>query len=467
MKMKNKKNTYSKLTLLLGFIFALTSSCERDLSENVEFAAFPKNADVFIDGFSGGLDYFPFAGSKLNAFSVDDEVKYSGEASMRLDVPNFGDPEGAYAGAIFPDATGRDLTDYDALTFWAKSSQAGTINEIGFGNDFGENKFVVTKRNMRISTFWRKYIIPIPDPSKLTLEKGMFWYAEGPENNDGYTIWVDDIKYEKLGTIAQPRPRILNGIDVEQTAFLGSPITLTGLTQTFNLGSGLNETVNAAPSYYTFESSDIEVARISELGEVSIVGIGSAVITATLNGVLAEGSLTVNSGGGFNLAPTPTRNPSDVISIFSDAYVNVPVDFYNGFWEPFQTTQSADFTVNGDNILSYTNFNFVGNQFANPTVDATEKSNLHINMYIPDDIPPNLDFLISLVDFGADRVEGGGDDTRQQIFFNSSDFVADTWSTLEISITLANRNNMGLIIYENVNGSPLANFYLDNIYFYK
>ena len=151
--MKNKKDIYLKITLLLGFIFIVSSSCERETSDDVEFATFPKNAEVFIDGFSGGLDYFPFAGSKLNAFSVDNEVKYKGEASMRLDVPNFGDPEGAYAGAIFPDTAGRDLSDYDALTFWAKASQAGTINEIGFGNDFGENKYLVTKANLRISTF--------------------------------------------------------------------------------------------------------------------------------------------------------------------------------------------------------------------------------------------------------------------------------------------------------------------------
>ena len=465
-KMKNVKNTYSKITLLFVFaVFATIVSCERELSEDVEFAGFGTNSEVYIDGFSGGLEYLPFGGSVLNAFSVDEETKYEGTSAMRFDVPRVGDPAGSYAGAIFPDFTGRDLSSYDALTFWAKGTVPGTINEIGFGTDFGENKYQVGT-SVVLTTNWRKYIIPIPDASKLIQEKGMFWYAEGPENGLGYTFWIDELKYEKLGNIAQPRPKIFNGLDVEQTAFLGSPITITGLTQTFNMGSGLNQTVNAAPSYYTFESSDIEVARVSELGEVSIVGIGNAVITASLNGVLAQGSLTVNSVGSFNLAPTPTRDPSEVISIFSDVYTNVPVDFYNGFWEPFQTTESADFAISGDNILSYTNFNFVGNQFANPTVDATAHPNLHLNMYIPDNIPSNLDFLISVVNFGPDGVDGGGDDTRQQIFFNSSDFVADTWSTLEISLDLADRSKLGLIIYENVNGSPLTSFYLDNIYFY-
>ena len=51
---------------------------------------------------------------------------------------------------------GRDLSGYDALTFWAKATQAGTINEIGFGNDFGENKFLVSPKNLRITTNWTK-----------------------------------------------------------------------------------------------------------------------------------------------------------------------------------------------------------------------------------------------------------------------------------------------------------------------
>jgi len=464
--MKNLKYIYLKITLLLGFIVAVSIGCEREVSDEVAFASFPKTAEVFIDGFSGGLEYLPFGGSVLNAFTVDKEIKYKGSASMRFDVPNVGDPAGAYAGAIFPDFTGRDLSGYDALTFWAKGTVPGTINEIGFGNDFGENKFMVTMPNVQLTTNWRKYIIPIPDPDKLTLEKGMFWYAEGPENGYGYTFWIDELKFEKLGTIAQPQPAIFNGADIVQQTFTGIDITIEG-TQTFNLGSGINQTVLAAPSYFTFSSTDVDVARVSELGVVSILGAGTATITATLGGVKAKGSLTIESSGSFELAPIPTRDPSKVTSIFSDTYTNVPVDFFNGYWEPYQTTQSADFVAEGNHILSYTDFNFVGNQFTNPTVDASQKSNLHINMYIPGEVPANMDFLITIVDFGADKTEGGGDDTRQQVFFNKSIWTANTWITLEFPITLTNKNSIGQIIYENINFSSLRNFYLDNIYFYS
>lgn len=464
--MKNIKFIYLKITLLSAFIFTVTTGCERDLSDEVEFASYPNTAEVFIDGFSGGLQYSPFSGSKFSAFSVDDEVKYKGSASMRFDVPNYGDPEGAYAGAIFPDATGRDLSGYDALTFWAKGSQSATINEVGFGNDFNENKYLVTLKNLSLTTNWVKYTIPLPDPYKLTFEKGMFWYAEGPENDKGYTFWIDELKFEKLGTVAQPQPSIFNGADILQKSFIGVDLIIEG-TQTFNLASGINQTVSAAPSYFTFTSTNVDVARVSELGIVTVVGAGSATITATLGGVKAAGSLTIESLGSFPQPPIPTRDPSNVVSVFSDTYTNISVDFFNGYWEPYQTTQSADFIADGNHILNYTDFNFVGNQFANPTVDASQKSNIHINMYIPGEVPANMDFLITIVDFGADKADGGGDDTRQQVFFNKAIWTANTWITLEFPITMTNKNAIGQIIYENINFSSLTNFYLDNIYFYK
>lgn len=471
--MKAKKYYNFKMMLLSMLVFGITS-CERNLSDEAVFATNPNTGQVFIDGFSGGLQYFPFLGSKQDAFTVDFTEKYAGSSAMRFDVPVFGVN---YAGANFPTTGARDLRGYDALTFWAKGTQGASINEIGFGldGDTDENLYQVTKNNLAITTNWVKYTIPIPDPSKLDAVKGVFWYAEGAQNaNDegGYTFWIDELKYEKLGNLGQPQPRIMNGEDVVEQAFKGTTINLAdkGLTQTFNLASGVNQTVSAAPSYFTFSSTDNDVARVSELGIVSIVGNGTAKITALLGGVKALGSLSIETLGQFQFAPIPTLDPSKVTSIFSDAYTNVNVDFFNGFWEPFQTTKSADFTLDGDNILSYTDFNFVGTQFANPTVDASDKSTLHINMLIPADIPADLDFLITIKDFGRDGEENGVNDSTQQVFFYADDFEANTWSTFEIPITLTNKGNIGLIIYENINNpstSSIASFYLDNIYFHN
>jgi len=468
--MKTSKKLFLKITKPLALLLLVNLGCERDISDEAVQATFSTNRIIFSDTFSAGLEYYPYLDSKFEAFSVDTEVKYQGTASMRFDVPNEGDRNGAYAGAIFRDDNGgRDLSKYDALTFWAKASKAATINDIGFGQDFGQNKFQVSKRGLRLTTNWVKYTIPIPDASKLKQEKGMFWYAEGPENGDGYSFWIDELQFEKLGTIAQPRPSILNGDNISVNTFIGVNINVADLNQTFNLGTGEDISISSAPGYFIFTSSNPSVASVSETGVVEVLSAGNSVITATLDGVEAKGSLTINSIGSFVFAPTPVRDSNNVVSIFSDHYPNTPVDFFNGYWQPYQTTQSADFSIQGDNFLNYTNFNFVGIQFANPTLNLTDKSNLHFNMYIPNAVPSNFDFLVTIVDFGPDKVNGGGDDTRQQLFVRKSpSIVADSWITVEFSLNgLTPRNNVGLIIFENINFSSLRNLYLDNIYFYK
>jgi hypothetical protein len=94
-----------------------------------------------------------------------------------------------------------------------------------------------------------KYIIPIPDASKLRAERGLFWYAEGAEMV--VTFWIDELKFEKLGTIAQPRPSISNGQDKVETQFKGNSVMANyGLTQTFNLESGLNQTVTSTRLFF-------------------------------------------------------------------------------------------------------------------------------------------------------------------------------------------------------------------------
>jgi len=471
LKMKTLKYIYTKNTLLFALTFMVFAGCERDISEDATFATFAKTPEIFMDAPIGmGSDfYFPYLGSKPTAWSVDEEVSYEGSASMRFDVPNDDDVEGNYAGAIFKvDGAGRNLTDYDALTFWAKASQGVSIGEFGFGEDFGENKYQATITNVSLGTNWTKYIIPIPDASLLVNERGMFRYAAGTQDTGGsaYTFWIDNLQFEKLGTIAQPQPKILNGENQFTQTVNGATIMLSGLTQTFNLASGLNQTIHVAPSYFAFTSSNPNIASVDEFGVITVLATGNTVITATLGTIDAAGSLTLESLGEFDFAPTPTLDPSLVISIFSDAYTNVPVDFYNGYWQPYQTTESADFLINGDNVLNYTNFNFVGTSFSSPTVDATEMTNMHFDIFIPGAIDPGAQLRITLRDFGNDQVDGGGDDTDLVTTFTTSTLAGNTWNSINIPLSLANKNNMGLIIYENL-GSNLTNFYVDNIYFYE
>jgi hypothetical protein len=477
--MKKNKYNYSKVSLFLGLVLTAIVGCERSPSDDVAFATLPTSGEVFSDGFTSGLDYFPFEGSYFQAFTVDKETKLKGSASMRFDVPTVGDPSGAYAGAIYRLASGRDLSGYDALTFWAKGTQPGLINEIGFGQDFGENKYLVTT-NLQLTTNWKKYTIAIPDASKLIAERGMFWYAEGPENDKGYTFWIDELKFEKLGTIAQPRPSIVNGQDKVETQFLGNSISMAnyGLTQTFNLESGVNQTVTAAPAYFSFKSSNVEVARVSEAGILTMVGPGTSKITATLGNVKATGSLTVNVPGIFPVAPVPTLAQNNVISIFSDKYTNVPVNYYNGYWAPYQTTKGEQTIINGQNVINYTDFNFVGTQLTTP-LDISQMTHFSVDIMMLE-LPTDIDLLLTFKNensaattFQQNRIGQNYQlDPRAPVVYPSANFKAGVWSTIKVPIrptseTSLDKTGVNLIIIENIKSSKVKTIYIDNMYFYK
>lgn len=444
------------------FVVLLLMGCEREL-DDLQPATFPENPEVFIDGFSGGLNYSAFGGSVPTAFDVDNDVTYNNsKASMRFDVPNAGDPEGAYAGGVFSTEVPRDLSGYNALTFWAKATQGASLDLIGFGNDMGASTYQVTVSGLNVSTTWKKYIIPIPDPSRLTAERGMFFYSVGPVDGVGYSFWIDELKFENLGTIAHPQFGILNGQNQVETAFVGVSKTIGGLTSSFNMPTGINQEIKIAPAYFEFESSNPSIASVDAAGKITVTGgPGDATVTATVGGETVDGSLTVQSQGEYQHAPAPTHPSENVISLFSNAYANVPVNYYNGYWQPYQTTGSADFEVSGDHVLHYTDFNFVGIEFSSPTIDASAMTHLHVDIFIPNVLTSNAQLSIEVVDFGADV---SGTVTR-----TITPAQSQQWVSFDIPFSnfsgLSTRTNLAQIIFVDVNNN-ISNFYADNIYFY-
>ena len=486
--MKTKKYIYSKITFFLGLILITTIACERALSEDALDATFSTNPDVYIDGFSSGLDYQPFGNSFQEAFSVDTETKYLGTSSMRFDIPKFGV---GYGGANFPVSTPRDLSEYDALTFWAKGSIAADINKIGFGiNGDNKNKYRVTRSNLQINTQWRKYIIPLPDASKLTAVKGVFWYAEGAENSSdegGYTFWIDEMKYEKLGTIGQPRPTILNGNQEVVTSVNGAVANINNFTQTFNLGSGDDVTLNITPNYFDFVSTDINVVKNTVpvfnndnwLAAASIIGAGTTEITASLNGTMASGSLTVNSIGDFESAPTPISLQDNVISIFSDAYTNVPLDFLISNYEPYQITTGSTFQITSntttDNILNYSNFNFVGIEFVKDgkLIDGSSMENLHVDFFVPGNLAAGAAVKIKLRNVGVNGVVDNDSDGRPAIDDTEITKIvalpsSGNWVSVDFDISgFSTKEELGQIVFDSTGNSTPSSFFVDNVYFWK
>jgi hypothetical protein len=459
-------NSISKLFTILVLVITI-NSCSKDL-DDLQPATFPAIGEVFINEFSAGLEYAAFGGSDVRAFKVVRDEVYDGDAAMRFAVPDVGDPAGAYAGGAFFVEGGRNLSGFDALTFWAKASKSANIDIIGFGNDLGENKYVASITDVAVNTNWKQYIIPIPDPSVLTQEKGLFFYSEGPENGLGYTFWIDEVKFEKLGTLGQFEPGIKDKQDAQIGAETGQNIPVDGLVLTVNLPTGIDQKINVAPRYFNFSSSNTSVATVSRDGIATILDAGTSVITAKLGEIDALGSLTITSTGEPFLppkAPVPTRNQDSVISLWCNVYNDVNVDTWDANYQ-FSNAEVDFVQVDGDDIIRYRNLNFVGIEFKNPTINITSMTHFHMNIYTPDptDLPAN--FKVLLADAGPNNNLGDSDDKLHELTFTSPTLVTNNWVTIDVPLSnftgLTTRANLVQMVLS----GTLPNVFVDNVYFY-
>jgi len=464
-----KRNIFYQTITFFTIISSLFfTSCERD-PNILGPADYPDIPEVFIDGFSSGLNYAAFGGSKVTAFDVVTDVKYKGTRSMRIEVPDFEDPQGAYAGGAYFTNVGRNLSGYDALTFWAKASQPANIDIVGIGNDLGQSKNLATISGLAVNTNWQKYIIPVPDPRRFTQERGMFFYSEGPENNKGYTIWFDEVQFEKLGTIAYPRPSILEGQDQNTVAILGQTLNIGGTFVIFNMPDGTDQRVDVSPSYFTYSSSNESVATVNENGQISIVGLGTAKVTAKFGSTNAAGSITITIEESPERAPVPTVPAENVISLFSNAYTNVPVDTWATGWL-YSTAVLNEIQIEGDDVKLYTNLNFNGIEFASQTIDATQMTHFHMDIWTPNSTTPPAAFKVLLVDFGADGVFGGGDDVSSEVTFTANTtppLATKQWVQLDIPMSAFSGLTTKAHLAQLVISGDLSTVYVDNVYFYK
>ena len=155
-----------------------------------------------------------------------------------------------------------------------------------------------------------------------------------------------------------------------------------------------------------------------------------------------------------------------MISVFSDVYTNVDVDYYNGFFAPFQTTLggSPPLDVNGDAVINYTDLNFVAiGTFQDVTsVNATDMTHLHIDIKVNEAIGAGDFITVQLLN------SVGNNETSGSVRFEADTFTTDQWVSLDIPLAdfgLADRTQIGLLFF--VTDATISDIFVDNIYYYK
>ncbi len=149
-------------------------------------------------------------------------------------------------------------------------------------------------------------------------------------------------------------------------------------------------------------------------------------------------------------APTPTVAPGNVMSIFSDAYTNLPNTNFNPNWG--QSTVVTQPLINGNTTLKYANLNYQGTNLGSTDgtpQDFSAYSYLHVDYWTADATSLQL-FLI----------EPGPNE-------RSYDFTVSTNTWVSTDIPLADYISQGLPMSNIFQMKVVGNgtVYLDNIYF--
>lgn len=420
---------------------------------------------VFDDAFATGFTPNAFDTSVYTSLSVDSTKARSGARSIRLAVPAAA--SGYSGGAVLASAP-QDLSRTNALVFWACASRDSSFDELGFGLNFDPypSTYRVTLRDLPLGTEWTRHALPIPDPAKLREERGVFWWAD--VDPVAYTAWLDDVKFDAIDPAALAVVPAIG--TATRTILVGGAAQVGGRVDYRDL-DGTPRSI-AAPGYFAFRSSDSTVATVDATGRVTGVKLGHAVVTAKVGAIAATGGIPVDVVSALPTEPAtaparPTAPEADVISLWSAAYANHPVDTWRTSWS---VAALSEVTVGADVVKRYTGLDYAGIEFAGANaVDATSMTGFHLDVWSPN----ATQVRVKLVDYGADAVVGGGDDSEHELALDGDsvpDVAAGSWVSLELPLArfagLASRAHLGLLV---LSASPAgsATLYVDNVYFHR
>ena len=159
----------------------------------------------------------------------------------------------------------------------------------------------------------------------------------------------------------------------------------------------------------------------------------------------------------------PSLPASDVISMFSGAYTNVPVGTWDTNWQ-YSTAEDSEYSVDGNVAKMYAALNFVGIDFSSLTVDASDMTHLHLDVFAP----VGTNFRVKIVAFNGN---GGLVIGQSELTFDATTtpaFTAGDWSALDIPLEdfglTAPLDHVGQLVLSTDDAQLVL---VDNIYWHR
>jgi hypothetical protein len=278
------------------------------------------------------------------------------------------------------------------------------------------------------------------------------------------TMYIDNIYFYRA-PVDPATDATLSDLQVDGATINGFSPGTTSYTYEVSSGAPVVPQITSATTTQTGAS----VTTITQAS--SIPGDATVLVTAQDNSTTKTYTVSFVAVGPAVAAPTPpARDPSNVLSIYSDAYTNIDIDDFD-FGLCTNIPAVEENTIAGNLTQRYLGPGCQGIDFQNSRIDASTFTNLHFDFYTDDAIVGAV-FNLKLVDWAGNPTEVGS--TGLEVIFNggtSPALVANEWVSVDVDIT-----SLGGMVLGNLTRSDVAQIHItsnlprawyDNLYLYK
>lgn len=344
--------------------------------------------------------------------------------------------------------------EYLHIDIWTSTATNVKVSPINNGS--GASEFLVNVP--LVNGGWSSVDLPKSAFTGMTWDSVFQMKFDGQGGTTPSTIYLDNIYFWKTA-VNPASDATLSDLKVNGTTVTGfSPSTTT---YTFSVPQG----TTTVPQITTATTTNASATKV--ITQATAIP-GSATVVVTSQNATATKTYTVNyifDGPGVAAPNPPARNATDVISLFSNAYTNIPIDAWSAPWDD---SNISDLQVAGNDTKKITFTNFIGIDFsgAGHHIDASTFTHFHMDIWTDTADLVGKVFNLKFSQWGGTS----GEVSALELPLNTGTtpaLVSGQWLSIDVPLSSWSNNTNRNDIAQFVITSNLGVVYFDNLYLYK
>lgn len=434
----------NKISLFIMLIASLFGFSQPTTNAPTPTKASTDVISVFSNAYTNvATNYNPFWGQTGTVNPAFEAV--SGSGNNVLVYSNFN-----YQGTELSTQNAASM-EYLHIDVW--TSTAGAVLKVSpINNGTGATEFLV---NVPIvSSGWSSVDLPKSAFTGMTWDSVFQMKFDGQAGTNPSTVYLDNIYFWKT-PVDPTADATLSDLKVNGTTISGFIPAISTYSVQFPQGTTAIPQITAVTANNSSASTSITQAT-------AIPGSATVLVTAQ-NGTTTK-TYTVNytlSGPGVAAPTPPARASSDVISLYSNAYTNIPVSEWSASWDDSSIT---DIQVQGNDTKKIIFTNFLGIQLSN-FVDASNMTYFHMDYFIDN----GTDLVGKVINTKwSNHANAPTPGETSAFLLNTVPTTTGTWVSIDVPISsFDNSPQVRNSLYQLLLISNLGTLYVDNIYLHK